>query len=522
MKLHVLFVAPFLAPLSVAVVGCKKKPDAKPGTTTGGGTGGGTETTGGGPTKPTLQPFGVLDPTPRLSAEAGKSLQAAWKAYKGKAWGDAHKEFGAVIAASPDYVSARWALVRSLVQAGTFGEVPAAFEALIARDFLGYWKKLDEGKEFAALRAAPEWSQIGALKARYSEAFQKGFQSGLFVVVAGRAAKEPTWSKDVAELSQNQEAYHYDLETKRFSRVTDTGGHVQAILASKDLKSVAFLVAEKVVRIREGGAESFIDPKIGVTDLDEMTTVGPAPHKGAAERVVLLQTKDLSWHFGFRVEGKDRFYAFDTAKTGLTELDIDPEAVFVGKTTAAPRELTHLSPVEEGSVEVKSDKEFLVTGSPKRIVATRSLAAGSFAWSPKKNRIAYAGVLDACALAAASAPKDPKAKKKPAADPTEGKNELFVFDKTKDSAQRISQGASHYTARWIDDDKLAFEEGLGAAARVVIYSINDHAPTSLPTRFGAGLYGLPVAQCKTAELAPTTPPPPADGEPETVPEAEAD
>lgn len=502
--------------LSLALLGpgCKKKPDGKPATggTTSGGAGG--ETVKATP----LQPFGVLDPTPRLSSEAGKSLEAAWKAYKAKSWSDAQQHFTAVVTAAPDYLPARWALVRTLAQGGQFGELPAAFEALIARDFLNYWKKLDDGKEFTALRAAPEWSKIGALKARYSDAFQKGFVTGIYVVLASKAQKDLAWNKDVAELHQNQEAYHYDPESKRFTRVTDTGGHVQAILPSKDGKAVAFLVADKLVRISEG-REAYVEPKIGVVDLDDLSTIGPAPLKASTELVVLMQAKDLSWHFGFRTEGKDKYYAFDTAKTGLTELDIDAEAVFVGKTASSPKELLYTAPVQEGTVEIKSDKQFLVQGSPQVIVAARPIAAASFAWSPKKSRVAYAGVLDACALAEAKeAAKDPKKKAK--VDPDKGKNELFVFDKQKGAAQRLAQGVSSYRVIWFDDDKVVFDEGIGASAKVIVYSINDHAPTPLPTRFGAGLFGLPIASCKQAELAPTTPPPDAEGE--NVPADEGD
>lgn len=505
----------FALPIALALVagGCKKKTEDKP---TGGTTGGSSPTQATNKPAP-VQPFGVQDPTPRLSSDAGKALAAAWKAYKAKNWSDAQQQFTAVITAAPDYLPARWALVRSLAQAGLFGDVPAAFEALLARDFLNHWKKLDEGKEFAALRAAPEWSQIGAMKARYQEAFAKTVGGGLFLVIASKAQKDPTWNKDIAELQQNQEAYHYDPESKRFVRLTETGGHVQAILPSKDGKGVAFLVVEKVVRASEGGAESYIDPKIGVVDLDELAIIGPAPFKQSTERVTLMQTKDLSWHFGFRVEGKDKFFAFDTAKTGLTELDIDAEAVFTGKTTSSTKELTHLAPVEDGTVEVKSDKQFIVQGSPQVIVASRPITSASFAWGPKKTRIAYAGALDACALADAA--KDPKKGKK--VDPDKGKNELFVFDKPKGAAQRVAQGVSQYLSVWLDDDKLAFDEGLGGAAKIVIYSLEAHAPSALPTRFGAGLFGLPVASCKTAELAPTAPPP-AEGETENVPEEEGD
>jgi hypothetical protein len=122
--------------------------------------------------------------------------------------------------------------------------------------------------------------------------------------------------------------------------------------------------------------------------------------------------------------------------------------------------------------------------------------------SPKKLRLTYAGVLDACKIIKAGG-KD--------------KNELYVFDVEKQAAQRIAAAVSLFQSLWLDEDRLVYENGVGKDGKLGIYSFVDHAAQMLPTRFGAGLFGVPSLACEEQappeEGAPPEIAPPEEGAP---------
>src|SRR5258708_29024702 len=66
------------------------------------------------------QVIGMVDPFARLSSESGKLLSQGYKALKAKKWDEARGAFSAVVATSPDYSPARFALVRTLALSGSF------------------------------------------------------------------------------------------------------------------------------------------------------------------------------------------------------------------------------------------------------------------------------------------------------------------------------------------------------------------------------------------------------------------
>ena len=79
------------------------------------------------------------------------------------------------------------------------------------------------------------------------------------------------------------------------------------------------------------------------------------------------------------------------------------------------------------------------------------------------------------------------------------KNELYVFDMEKKSAQRVAAAVSAFETMWLDDDKLVYEGGVGKDGQLHVYSFAQHADNVLPTRYGAGLYGVPTLACEQAE-----------------------
>ncbi len=436
---------------------------------------------------PAVGPVGTTDPFARLSAPAGAALQKGYKAQRSKKWDEAQAAFREVIAAAPDYTPARWQLVRTLALSGTYTEVPAAYEQMIARDYVGSAAKLDKPKEMSGLRAAPEWAKITELRERCRGAWAAGLDKGFFLVARTRAASEPKFEGGAdASLSLNQEVFHYDPEAKRFRRVTDSDGGAFALHRAPEGKVLVFLVAPKLHR--EGNTDSFVDPKVGVVDLTTLETTGPFSQKGRFDQVVLGVNKAGQPLFSFIAAGTPTTYSFDTARTGLAKIEGDAIIPSGGETRAWPNQVAHVATASVDKVKLADGaSQFTIEGVDGPILAARPLQASSLEWSPGKTRLTYAGKLDACKIL------------KAAPGEKADKNELYVYDVTKKSAQRIAAAVSGFETLWLDDDRLVYEGGVGKDGKIHVYAMTAHADDTLPTRNGAGLYGVPTLACERAE-----------------------
>jgi hypothetical protein len=460
---------------------CKKDPPAQ---------GGGDKPVAGKdtPTAPPTGPIGTTDPFARLSSAAGTALQKGYKAQRSKKWDEATAAFKEVIAAAPDYAPARWQLVRTLALSGVYTEIPAAYEAMIARDYVGTAAKLDKPKEMNGLRGAPEWAKITELRERYKSAWAAGLDKGFFFVARTRAAAEPKFEGGAtdASLALNQEVFHYDPEGKRFRRMTDSDGGAFALHRAPDGKMLVFLVAPKLHR--EGGADAFTDPKVGVIDLTTLETIGPYSQKGRFDQVVLGANKSGQPLFTFYSASTPATYSFDTAKTGLAKIEGDAIIPIGGETRAWPNQVAHVAAAQVEKVKLADGaSQFTIEGVDGPILAARPLQASSLEWSPGKTRLTYAGKLDACKIL------------KAAPGEKADKNELYVYDVTKKSAQRIAAAISGFETLWLDDDRLVYEGGVGKDGQIHVYAMTAHADATLPTKNGAGLYGVPTLACERAE-----------------------
>jgi hypothetical protein len=460
-----------------AVVGCKKSQPQ------GGGT------AGGGPTEPAAaptQPIGMADPFSPPKGDAAKLLETGYTALRQKKGPVAVAALQNVVNDTPDYTAARWGLLRGLLMGGRFDEALKQYEELLARDFVGYAGKLGTNKEFAALRAAPQWAKFGELDARYRAAYARGLDKGFFFVARTRSATEPAFPAGAVEaaLSLRQEVFHYDPDTKRYRRVTDTDGRAFAIDRAPDGKSLLFLVAPKLHR--ENNVDSFVDPRLGVIDLVSLETVGPFAEKGRFDQVGLGTNRTGQPMFTLIVtSGASAAYTFDTAKTGLAKLEGDNVIPAGGETRAWPNQVAHFDDKAVPGVKIQDGAtQFLVDGVEQPIIAARPIAQSSLGWSPGKSRLTYAGKLDACKILKGES-KD--------------KNELYVYDKTKRTAQRIAAAVSPFETLWLDDDRLIYEGGVGKDGKIHLYTFSTHADEALGTRHGAGLYGVPTLACEQAE-----------------------
>jgi hypothetical protein len=464
--------------------GCKRK-EATP-------AGGVVTTPSAAPSVPT-QPVGSPDPFATLPSESAKLFASATNALKMKKPQAAVAALQNVVDQAPEYTLGRWTLIRALIMLDRFDDVVAAYEPLIARDYVGYADKLDKGSAYAALRAAPQWAKIQELKGRYRTAYAAGLDSGFFFVARMRAASETRWSGRAdggaattgeGTLDLKQEVFHYDPASKRYRRLTDSDGHAFAINRAPDGKTLSFLVAGKLAR--ENGVDAFKDPRLGTIELATLTAIGPFVDKGSFDQVGLGTNKSGQPMFTLIVRsGVSAAFTFDTARTGLAPLSGDAVIPQGGETRAWPSQVAHFEDKAVPGVKIEDGAtQFLVDGVAEPVIAARPIAQSSLAWSPGGTKLTYAGKLDAC-----------KILKQQSKD----KNELYVYDKQKRSAQRIAAAVSLFETLWLDDDRLVYESGVGKDGRIHIYTFSTHADETLPTKHGAGLYGVPTLACEQAE-----------------------
>ena len=462
--------------LSCVSLGCKRdssQPSAS----------GGTASTA---EQPKQLAIGMTDPFASPRNDAAKLLETGFAALRNKKPQVAVAALQNVVNDTPDYTAGRWGLIRALAALGRNDEIPAQYEQLIARDYVAYANKLDTSKEMAALRASPAWAKIGELKTRYRSEYAKGWEHGFFFVARTRAATEPKFDGDAVEapLSLKQEVFHFDPDGKRYRRLTDSDGHVFAVDRSSDGKSLLFLVAPKLHR--EGGVDSFVDPRVGVIDLTTLETIGPFVEKGRFDQVGLGANKAGQPMFTFIVtSGASAAYTIDTARTGLAKLEGAAVIPDGGETRAWPNQVAHFEDKAVPGVKIEDGAtQFTIDGVDQPVMAARPIAQSSLAWSPSKSRLTYAGKLDACKILKGDG-KD--------------KNELYVYDKTRKSAQRVAAAVSPFETLWLDDDRLVYEGGVGKDGQIHLYTFTTHADTALATKHGAGLFGVPTLACEQAE-----------------------
>ena len=63
----------------------------------------------------------------------------------------------------------------------------------------------------------------------------------------------------------------------------------------------------------------------------------------------------------------------------------------------------------------------------------------------------------------------------------------------------MAAAVSPFETLWLDDDRLVYEGGVGKDGKIHLYTFSTHADEALPTRHGAGLYGVPTLACEQAE-----------------------
>lgn len=451
---------------------------------------------------PPAPPVGMLDPFSHLSNQATKPFNSGWAAFKAKKYEESAALFSEVNALLPDHLGARLQAARAYLLAANAVATREQLEALISRNFIAYGSRPTDAKEFAPFRTSPEWPLYKQSEERLRAAYAQGLSQGLIFVARSGSVEPPSFSlakpgeKAEAKLELRQEVYHFDPESNRYRPLTATDGHVLMAIRSPDGKRLAFLTAFGVQRDED--KTWFFEPQFGFLDLSTLETAGPIKLGGGHEELVIgfgQSGTPLVLTTGAIAKAGEGLgagtYELDTARTGLAKAASDAE-LKGERVYARYLRLWHGGGPTPPEVTLSEDRHSIKLGTSGLITSARTLAEGSLSYSPAQRYFLYAGQFDACA-----AEKDDKAKA--------AQNELFVYEVEKKAAARIDAGPSAFTAVWLRDDLLAYENDSGAKATLNLFDLAARKKTTLPLRHGAGLYGLPTLFCAATAATPSRP-----------------
>jgi hypothetical protein len=426
-------------------------------------------------------PVGMADPFVRMNAAGVQLVDEGWKALRLRQYGQARAAFHAVVAAYPDKPAARFQELRAAVLENDFEAVPGLWRELLARDFIGYARRLDSGKEMAPLRASPQWKQIQEITTDMRARYSGGLERGVMFVARTHLGEVPELTAEGGEtrVSLNQEAYHFDPISRRIRRLSDSGGQVVAIHPDTDLRQVILLAARTVRKV--GGGVAFTRPEATVLSLRSLERVGPFAIDGDVMSVDLCFSDQGEPVWGVTTAGAAdaRPLTVDATLSGLVPLQGGCTDT-VATTSVDPMGVEHYRPDPDGVALSEDGLQLTGIDGDRPVRAREVIRPGSFSWSPGRKRFVYTGSVDPCAPAP---------------------NGLFVWEGGSKKAVRLGSAVASYESVWVDDDHLAYETGMGRTPKVTIHDFAAGAPFTLKTPAGAGLFGVATLVCPGPEVA---------------------
>lgn len=415
----------------------------------------------------------------------------------------------AAIAADPGHLEAHRTLASALGALHVDAGVARHLSIALAGDWMRWGPGWERDAQLATYLAGARGARIRELMSGYRSEYLRRVLKGL-LVVARRQPVRPL-RKGVQDVLLRAEVFAWDGESARFLRVTRTNLGIAGWLRSPAGDQLAW-VAYTRVRVTPEGATQLVDARVGAVDLN-LPAMSP-------RNVKLNDVPALRLEF----DPRGRLYATtgdllgaDRKLARTWQLDVLGGRARAARTRgSAGRQLlvtaedAHVLDVAPAHVEADWDAPTAAEAAAGafRLANTRktvTLPTGeyarrsSFVWSPGEARVAFATRADACA-----------------ADAAARRASLYVVDAATGRLRVVASGERGLAAAWLDDDRLAFEDGEGG---VRVLDVQSGAEvTRLVAGGGVGLAGI-AGKPSCAAVAPGEEPEPAT-EPEAPPEPE--
>jgi hypothetical protein len=439
------------------------------------------------PPQPAPLQAGMVEPFKLMNSSSMRTLDDGWKAMRRKEYSEARAAFHDVVLAYPDKPATRFAELRAAVLSGDLPAVPALWRELLARDYVGYARRLDSGKEMAVLRKSPQWPKVQAITAEMKAKHLAALEHGFFFVGRLRPSA-PVLSGDEVDgesvkLALEQEVYHFDPGTGLIQRISDSGGKVLALHHDGQRGSLMVLTGGALKKT--GGTLAFANPEASVISLQTLERTGPLGLDADASAVDLCFSGkgEAVWSPVFAGLREAKAFTLDATGTSLVASE-ETCGGGVATTSVKPAGVVHRKPTPEGVALSEDGLRILGVDEDVPVRATSAIRPESLGWSPGKKRFVYTGNVAQCGPAKLDLGAEPEAG-----------NGLYVWDAERKRSTRVTS-ASAVEAAWMDDERLAYQTGSDKATKLTIHDFSPGGfSTTVKVPAGAGLFGIATVGC---------------------------
>lgn len=419
---------------------------------------------------------------------------AAYKATP-RDWAAIKAAAQATLAKDADHLDARWALGEALAQTGDPAGAATALVTALAGDWLRWGPGLAADPDLATFLTTPQGKELQAAAAKLGAQVDQLVATAPLVL--GRRSGWKTPGPGTSYAATRGELYAYDLDGKRFVRVTHTDHTLAGWLRSPsgELLLAGFTQAQVADPAKitgtgraAGAAAAPILTRSWVSawnPADKAVTAAKAAigkarfvwvgYGGGEQIVVMTATASGRWAPGtFTTYVVDRGTGKLTKSAGATadgvKLVMSLDDVARELPTGWPAELAPDVADKLGAAAPGDER-----GNPR---------LQSVALSPGGTRLAFGTETDPCAKADGAA-----------------KPSLYVADAKTGAYKHVLTAASRFGVQWIDDNRLLYEDGTGGLR--IYDAAAGREVGKLSERAGFALGALPPS---AAPLCQTEPP----------------
>lgn len=420
----------------------------------------------------------------------------ALAAHKAKDWGELEARCRAVIAVEPRHLLAHSLLASALARQGRYDEVGDPLSLTLAADWRHFGVALDGDLDFAEYLASPWGARLSKLAAAYRDEFRRRAREGVLLVGRPKPLR-PLVGSGRRRSDLHTEIYAWDLETRRYLRVTRARGEVAGFLVSPRDGAIVYLALARLY-LPSGGAGAA--PLIAEAELRRIdrADMGNAASAEQAMKLRLDGRGHGATAITLQLDGAGRPLIRVLEEKRETIFSVDFIANTITPVSNGPRRGEALA-VRARSAELRAGSATSPPLPPLLTALLRGAAPGYVARSPSGRWVAWS---------TAGAPCAPDAALRAAT--------LWIAALPSGPPRAVARGEGLGRARFLDDERLIYEDGAGGLR--VVGAAGAVEVANLASPGGLALSGIAErSRCEgpEAETPPVAlpPMPPGDGDP---------
>jgi hypothetical protein len=472
-------------------------------------------------------PLGVASPSDfnYVYGKGTTAFRGALTAYEKKDWAAARTGAEETLARDATHLDAHHILAVALAQQGELEKSLEHLRIALAGDWTRWAADLEKDPDLEPLVSSALAPKLVEMLAGYRDEFVKRARGGVLVVARRGAFKPPAPEPAVKaagakkpsdlRMSSRAEVFAYDVQLRRYLRLTQTGFQVVAFLPSPSGDEIAYVTVAKMAPQDAGdqGGAVLAQAQVGTVRLDTPDLKNNAATFTAARAIAV------------EYRAGDQLVATVTPKKGAAKpLTIERAT---GKTRPAPaaaadarrlvvryEEIALAAPPVDGvaadwNPDTQTAEEFMLDPGKQRVQLPPGQAAqgGTTVWSADRSRLAFATAADPCA-----------------ADAAARQAALYVVDAESGKLTHVASGETAFMARFVDAALLAYQDDDGAVRLYDTAASRESA--RLSGKGEIGMLGVAAQRgrvCWTRPRpSPPTPPSPSSTPPAPAPAAPAE